>query len=95
MEKIYSFLTIGFVQDRVVSFLVVTTKFVVYRLLWTVELEPEQELFLWAVLMRRKDLAMCFWEAGNVSGCCYFTAITYSLKHLGPVFQCTVDYRLN
>jgi len=33
MEKIYSFLTIGFVQDRVVSFLVVTTKFVVYRLL--------------------------------------------------------------
>jgi len=40
----------------------------------------EQQLFLWSVLMRRKDLAMCFWEAGNVSGdsnttfvnCCHF-----------------------
>ena len=29
--------------------------------------EPEKELFLWCVLMHRKDLAMCFWEEGNVS----------------------------
>ena len=29
--------------------------------------EPEHQLFLWCVLMRRKDLAMCFWEEGNVS----------------------------
>ena len=29
--------------------------------------DPAHALFLWCVLMRCKDLAMCFWEESNVS----------------------------
>lgn len=28
---------------------------------------PSQELFLWAVLMNRQNLAKLFWKEGNVS----------------------------
>lgn len=28
--------------------------------------DPALELFLWSVLMRRQDLAVCFWEEGKV-----------------------------